>query len=277
MTFPIILAHGIARFDAARELLDDDDGVDDGTHYFRRIRSTLLAEGFNVHHSSVSFAGSVDVRSRQLKENVERVLHEAGASKVHIIAHSMGGLDARHMLFDHQDERIHERVASLTTIGTPHLGTSFADWSICHTDKLFTLFDIFGIHALDVFKDLTTAACREFNASARSFESSCGVTFQTYAGTQALPFIFTPLQFSWCVIQQNEGANDGLVSLASARWRDEFFQREIRADHLNQIGWWDTNELALCFFPSVRETRVSRLELEQRIRALYVEIAQELV
>ena len=243
---PIILAHGIARFDAlARELVDDDDDVDDGTHYFRCIRSTLLAEGFNVHHSSVSFAGSVDLRSRQLKENVERVLHETGAPKIHIIAHSMGGLDARHMLFNHQDERIHERVASLTTIGTPHLGTSFADWGIGHTDELFTLFDIFGIDTLDGFKDLTTAACQEFDAKARSFESSCGVTFQTYAGTQALPFIFAPLQFSWFVIQQNEGANDGLVSLASARWRDEFFQREIPADHLNQIGWWDTNELTL--------------------------------
>ena len=42
---------------------------------------------------------------------------------MHLIAHSMGGLDARHMIVR---EGMAERVASLTTVGTPHNGTPVA-------------------------------------------------------------------------------------------------------------------------------------------------------
>jgi len=38
--------------------------------------------------------------------------------RVHIIAHSMGGLDARLMIYRY---RLEDRVASLTTVGTPIL------------------------------------------------------------------------------------------------------------------------------------------------------------
>ena len=121
MRYPIVLAHGIARFDVLlRDLLRDEDMSDDRTHYFRRIRSTLQGAGFPTYHSSVPWAESVAVRSRALRANVEQVLAATGAQKVHIIGHSMGGLDARHMLFDGRADGIHERVASLTTIGTPH-------------------------------------------------------------------------------------------------------------------------------------------------------------
>ena len=144
MTFPIVLAHGIARFDIlahkAHKLLgDEDERDDDSTHYFRRIKSTLIADGFHVHHSSVSWAKGVTVRAREFKKNVEHILHEGNAPKVHIIAHSMGGLDARHLLFEHQDDAMHEKVAPVTTIGTPHLGTSFADWGIENKGKLLKL------------------------------------------------------------------------------------------------------------------------------------------
>jgi triacylglycerol esterase/lipase EstA (alpha/beta hydrolase family) len=42
---------------------------------------------------------------------------------VHIIAHSMGGLDARHLIVD--IVTMADKVGTLATIGTPHLGTSF--------------------------------------------------------------------------------------------------------------------------------------------------------
>lgn len=279
MTFPIVLAHGIARFDflgRQLDLLDGEEDADDQKHYFRRIRSTLVAAGFDVHHSDVPFAESVAARARELRQNVERVLVRTGAARVHIIAHSMGGLDARHMLFDGRHEGFHDKVASLTTIGTPHLGTSFADWGIRHSRELFQLFEFAGIDTLAGFADLTTDACREFDTKAEAFESGCGVRFQTVAGTQEIGLIFAPLQFSWFVIHGSEGANDGLVPLASARWRDAFVFREIDADHLNQVGWWDPNELGRRFFPSLSAARRSRKDIEGGIRALYVEIAHDL-
>lgn len=279
MTFPIVLAHGIARFEHSLrqlDMLDGGDSAEDCLHYFRLIRSSLRAKGFDVHYSDVSFARGVDVRSRELRANVERVLSITGAARVHIIAHSMGGLDARHMLFDGRDDRIHEKVASLTTIGTPHLGTSFADWGIHNARSLLQFFEFTGMTELDGFRDLTREACRAFDRRAESFERNCGVRFQTISGTQELSFIFAPLQVPWLIINQVEGANDGLVPRESAIWRREYLIGEIDADHLNQIGWWDPNELGLRLFPSLIATLRSRAQMKERILSLYLEIAQDL-
>ena len=122
MTYPIVLAHGIARFDQVwREGLGSDNSDDpnvDRLHYFKGIRTMLRAEGYDVYHSSVPWADGVKVRASKMKENIVRVLSDSGAEKVNIVAHSMGGLDARHMLFDDREigNPIHEKVASLTTI-----------------------------------------------------------------------------------------------------------------------------------------------------------------
>jgi len=42
-----------------------------------------------------------------------------------LVAHSMGGLDARHLIARLDPDR---RVKSLVTVGTPHLGTPLASW-----------------------------------------------------------------------------------------------------------------------------------------------------
>ncbi len=204
MTYPIVLAHGICRFDELlRDLLHDDDGPDDRTHYFRCIRSTLQAHGFTVFHSHVSWAANVRVRAGELKTNVEGVLAATGATKVHLIAHSMGGLDARHMLFEHQDDRMHEKVASITTIGTPHRGTTFADWGVTNGVLVRMLLKALHVEDFDGFFDLTTRACEDFNEAAVAFEQTCGVAFQTVAAAQELPYVFEPLQIPWAIIQSS--------------------------------------------------------------------------
>ena len=71
----------------------------------------------------------LQLRSGQLKQRVEEALVQTGASKVHIIAHSMGGLDSRRMIVD---LGMADKVASLTTIGTPHRGTILADHVLKH-------------------------------------------------------------------------------------------------------------------------------------------------
>jgi triacylglycerol lipase len=280
LTYPIMLAHGIARFDKVIDpVFDNDNTADDRTHYFRRIRSTLLAHGFDVIHSNVSWAGSVNQRAADLKANVEAVLQaRPGITKVHIIAHSMGGLDARHMLFEHQDAKMHEKVASISTIGTPHWGTSFADWGMrAFGDFLLGFLDSLGINTLDGFRDLTTSACSAFNAQAEAFEQTCGVRFSTFAGTQDLKFIFAPLRFSWRIVNHFEGRNDGLVSLASAKWKDAYFRApDLRADHLNQLGWWEPNELRRPLLRLAPDEGETRQQLEERIRQFYVDLAQQL-
>lgn len=135
---PIILAHGIARFDILREILLaklrlDEQKLPDRFRYFKGIKSHLEANGFEVYHTSVEFAGRVDIRARQLSDQVNRILDRTGSPKVHIIAHSMGGLDARHMIVDPD---MADKVATLATIGTPHMGTTFADFGITRGGRL---------------------------------------------------------------------------------------------------------------------------------------------
>lgn len=104
--FPIVLAHGIARFDVLREKLDErlglpDNPLEDEFQYFKNIRTHLGKNSFpSVFNTNVNFAGSVELRAEQLKNRVGEIIAETGAEKVHIIAHSMGGLDARRMIVD---------------------------------------------------------------------------------------------------------------------------------------------------------------------------------
>ena len=288
--FPIILAHGIARFDILRELLAAEIGLppnplDDQFQYFRNIRTYLNGHGFNeVFNTNVDFAGSLALRSEQLKLRVDDVLDRTGAEKVHIIAHSMGGLDARRMIVDLE---MAGRVASLTTIGTPHLGTVLADQVIANggTMLIEALEKAVNID-LDGFRDLTTGACDEFNRRAEDAEAENAVFYQTFASSQKSRNVFLPLLPSWFAIRALDGANDGLVSARSQRWKSELAgsggQRKpirrnefpIPADHLNQVGWWDWQEAVSPLLGAGYANQ--RASYEKRVKDVYLAIARGL-
>ena len=287
-TLPIVLAHGIARFDILLEVLRKKanlpkNKLDDRFQYFRGIRSHLEAQGFRVFHPNQDFAGPVDLRAEQLKARVNEALVETGADKVHIIGHSLGGLDARHMIVD---KGMAEKVASLTTIGTPHLGTVLADHVIDHGGD--SLMDTLrrAIN-LDGFADLTVASCESFNQRAKDSEARNSVVYQTYASAEDRHLVFLPLIPLWTFIRDHAGENDGLVPFKSQRWHSELSagdgtrkviaQKEfpIPADHLNQVGWWDLQELAN---PKLKSTGIFKrpADYERQIRDVYLEIAQHL-
>jgi triacylglycerol lipase len=289
--YPIILAHGIARFDFLLNYFTktfDALGLNrvsanDGLHYFKGIASYLRGHGFDVYHSSVSFAADVEERAGDLRTEVNKVLGLRNQEKVHLIAHSMGGLDARHMIVNHD---MAARVSSLTTIGTPHLGTSFADWGLAHQGDEFI--KIIG-NVIDVtgFRDLTTGACSEFNVQAREQEATNSVVYRAYAASQRQKLVFTPLQKSWDIVNDSEGNNDGLVSVTSQLWQSQLVTSQgvakqieqklfpIGADHLNEIGWWDLNEMReidwwkTSIFAAIRD-------YELRIKNVYLDIATHL-
>ena len=264
-SLPIILAHGICPFDRVIPFVFAGDNADDDRfHYFRKIRSTLISRGFLAFHSRVSWGSSLEKRASDLQKEIVRITDGFRTwPRVHIIAHSMAGLDARLMLYRYRLER---RVASLTTIGTPHLGTPYADWGI---KRFVTLIDIARPLGLDLagFKDLTTDRCRRLGRELAGFEDDNGVRYRTVAGIQPLERIFRPLRYSYGIIWNEEGENDGLVSLRSAMWKEKYFLFKMDADHINQIGWWDRSEAV---------SGISRDAFERGIREIYVGIAGSL-
>ncbi|MCM3874224.1 MAG: alpha/beta fold hydrolase [Pyrinomonadaceae bacterium] len=289
--YPIILAHGIARFDFLLNYFTktfDALGLNlvpanDGLHYFKGIASYLRGHGFDVYHSSVGFAAGVEQRAQDLRDEVNKVLSLKNQEKVHIIGHSMGGLDARHMIVNHD---MAAKVSSLTTIGTPHLGTSFADWALAHQGDEFIKI-IGNVIDLAGFRDLAQGACNSFNEQAREQEASNSVVYRAYAASQKQKLVFTPLQKSWDIINDSEGDNDGLVSVTSQHWQSQVVTAQgtakhieqklfpVGADHLNEIGWWDLNEMReINWWKTSIVTAIRDYEL--RIKKVYLDIATHL-
>jgi triacylglycerol lipase len=289
--YPIILAHGIARFDFLLNYFSktfDALGLslvtaNDSLHYFKGIAGHLRTHGFDVYQSSVSFAAGVERRAENLRNEVNKVLGLKNQEKVHIIAHSMGGLDARHMIVNHD---MAGKVSSLTTIGTPHLGTSFADWGLAHQGDEFI--EIIGrVIDLGGFRDLAQEACSDFNDQAEEQEATNSVVYRAYAASQKQKLVFTPLQKSWDIISDGEGDNDGLVSVTSQLWTSQLDAPQgavkhieqkiftVGADHLNEVGWWDLNEIReLAWWKTSIVTAIRDYEL--RIKNVYLDIAKSL-
>ena len=224
--YPIVLVHGLLGFSKI--------GVEGfgALTYFHGIPRHLGKHGYRVWVTEVGKTDGVEARARQLKTSIDQLT----AGKVNIVAHSMGGLDARHMI---THLGMADRVASLVTIGTPHRGTSFADWGTTHLGGTVPLLDALGVHTAAFF-DLTSQACEAFN---RKTPDAPGVRYFSYSGTQARARIFPPLQVSYDIIQEREGPNDGLVSRRSAQWGQ--YLGDLDADHLNLVGWkfaWERGE-----------------------------------
>ena len=289
--YPIILAHGIARFDVLTESLRqrfnlalwDQRGAVDRLHYFRGIASHLQAHGFDAHATTVGFAEPLPVRAAQLAAEIERVLVETGHEKVHVIGHSMGGLDTRHMLVFVPG--MAEKVASLTSIGTPHNGTSFADYGLTHggeaaIEAVREIIDFGG------FETLTLAERQAFNQAARHQEATNAVVYRVYASAQAREKVFGLLQRPYDIIFAQEGENDGLVSVQSQLWTDRLvsddgatkpvqqFRFPVPADHLNEIGWWDVRELGRANWWRLNMLREKK-EFETAVKNAYLTIAQD--
>ncbi|MFL5263359.1 MAG: esterase/lipase family protein, partial [Anaeromyxobacteraceae bacterium] len=172
--------------------------------------------------------GSIAARAEALAACVRAL----DAPRVNIVAHSMGGLDARLAI---ARLGLAGRVASLTTIGTPHRGTPLADLGTSLLGERLGLrrtLEHLGV-AVDAFYDLTTERMAAFNAAVPDVR---GVAYASVVGVARARRRTNPLLLpGWIYLRAAAGENDGLVPAASQPWGE--LLGEVDADHWAQIGW----------------------------------------
>lgn len=217
---PVVLVHGLCGYDRVtafgRPLKD----------YFPGIREQLRAAGNRVLVPRLSCTQGVEARAGELKRYI---LKNVPTGPVHLIGHSMGGLDSRFMISRLGMAR---RVRSLTTVGTPHRGSPVADWGVKRFSGLLVpFFRLLGL-STQAFLDLTSNVCARFNATVRD---APGVRYFSVAGVCDGLWLGSGWRFPHALVSRSEGANDGVVSVASATWGEH--TDVWSGDHLNLVNW----------------------------------------
>ncbi len=134
--YPVVLAHGA----------NTPKSIHLGPlhlRYFSRTEPHLRRLGLRLLVPSVDPFGSIEDRGKQLKEQVLAAIPEG---KFNLVCHSMGGLDAR-WLATHGG--LGDRIASITTVATPHHGAWYADFAdewIFEKQGLRKLLGLVGLH-----------------------------------------------------------------------------------------------------------------------------------
>lgn len=211
--YPVILAHGI--------VLKDFKFF----KAFGKIEKILKAEGCSVYTSKTDGFGTIEGNAAQLKAQILKILADEKTEKVNIIAHSKGGLDARYMI---ESLDMEDKVASLTTLCTPHKGSQIAT-KILGMPKPAKKFIAFWVNTVyRIFGDKkpdSLAVCEQLKSSPQAdtdvIDFSDKVYCQSYSTQMERSrddFVMgIPLMFSK---KYERGATDGIVSEESSKFGD---------------------------------------------------------
>lgn len=209
--YPIVLVHGIM--------------IKDIKFFkaFGRIEKILRQDGYSVHTSKTDGFGTVENNAEQLKAQILYILESENVEKVNLIAHSKGGLDAKYMI---ENLGMSDKVASLTTLCTPHRGSQIAT-KILRLPSFLTKLIAFWLNfwyrvfgdkkpdALTVCKQLQTSDYNEAEQSSISDKVYCQ-SFSAKMSRSRDDFVMgIPLIFSR---RFEKADSDGLVSIESSKF-----------------------------------------------------------
>jgi len=212
--YPIILVHGIGYRDDVPLI-----------KYWSRIPKILEKNGAKVYLAHQDAFNSHVENAVIIKKRIEEILEETGAEKVNIIAHSKGGLESRYAI---TKLGMSSKVASLTTLASPHRGSAMADtilafltrknmldWSLKIIGKYAKLL---GDKNPDVFlasDELTIAYMKHFNQSVPDIPT---VYYQSYGGLVTEKYPAWHIRIQYKLMIKAEGENDCIVSKKSYIW-----------------------------------------------------------
>lgn len=231
---------------------------------FGKIGKKLSEAGYAVYIADHDAFGRIETNAEQLRDYILRTLDETGAEKVNIIAHSKGGLDSKYMITKLGME---DKVASLTTLCTPHRGSIIASWiwrlpGFIKNTLAFFINTFYKVFMKDKHPD-ALGACDQLRVVDESEEAiafSEAVYCQSYSSSLKRGRDCFVMALPMKIYKHYEdGENDGLVSRESAKfgnYRGDCL--DISVSHAQIID------------------RFSRRSQKERIYAFYIGLAEEL-
>ncbi len=252
--YPIVLAHGFLGADSYLGILD----------YWYGIENYIEDKGGTVYVTEVSPANSSAARGEELIVQLDDIRAVLGkpSLKFNLIGHSQGGLDIRYVGGVRPD-----LVASLTTVGSPHLGVDLVDqfgggaagmdaliafmgsavellWGLLGNDNpvdMLAAAEGFSPAALAAFnsdpefgKGMPSTYCGE--GAAVSSTSAGNRRNYSWTGDDPYTNIFDPLDPLFLISSLlYDEANDGLVEVCSAHFGD-VLRDNYRMNHLDEVN-----------------------------------------
>lgn len=224
--YPILMVHGVFFRDMRF------------FNYWGRVPKELIRNGATVFYGEQQSAASVEHSAKELAERIDQITKQTGCEKVNIIAHSKGGLDSRYAI---SLLGMDKRVASLTTINTPHRGCAFADYLLKAAPSAIKSFIASKYNSamarlgdanpdfIAAVTDLTVNACTQLNNIAPDID---GVYYQSVGARMKGPgSAGFPLNISYRLVNHfSKCDNDGLVDIESMKWgsKHKFFEPQTK-------------------------------------------------
>jgi triacylglycerol lipase len=219
---PIVLVHGLGAQSQYGPV-----------HYFYGLPKLLRDSKNQITIPNLTAWHKIAYRAQQLKEQINATFPEG---KLNLVGHSMGGLDIRYLTscLDFKD-----RIASITTIGTPHQGTGIGDLATgLLPDTAFSTMNRF-LKYFDsdsgALKQVTRQYCQEtLNPMVPDMPE---VAYFSATSAITVPIMKNSLPLFWIphgILSKLEGDNDGFVSVESATWGNHICT--YKGDHYAQIG-----------------------------------------
>ncbi len=210
--YPFILVSGLG--------FQDKNAI---INYWGKIPEFLKAHGCEVYTAyQDAFNSHVD-NAIKLKYRIIDILEKTGHEKINIIGHSKGGIESRYLA---SRLGMENKIASLTTLGSPHRGSGIADIVVGRVPLprivLARLVNIYGRLMGDKRPDSMRAAVQLTRLSMENFNKDVPdvpeVYYQSYASHVNRSYPSVLWRSLAGILHPLDGNNDGLVSIESSKW-----------------------------------------------------------
>ena len=242
--YPVVFVHGMAGTDAYLG----------GYPYWYDVMPGLTDDGYLAFMPAVDALAPPETRAQQWSVILDGLQADGMGRRFNLLGHSQGGVDARYLATTMGEGG---RIATITTLATPHYGSGLADVAngvieVSPTisalieegvSALTTAIGLGEAQLLDATSSITRPAMEAFNEVTPDHPDvayfswtarTCGlvefICQNSMSGEVVAPYLIA----TYRALQLLDGDNDGIVPTASGIWGEHL--GTIGADHFDEVG-----------------------------------------